>query len=210
MKNMFFCPFIIGLAVYAAEAPFLTEPPAILVWEEHNGFGSNFEKTLIVAVWNNGDMLWSTNTVSGGKPYLYNKVNASNDVHKLLASFQAKGYLSPEFSKLIVGPEASCTRIVISSGTNVLNTGSWHEIFERNQNLVALSTGIRALKKGESREAALKKDKAEYLQYRAMWTDIRSQINIILPEKGSPIEDVEIRRQIGNIPAVTILREQNE
>ena len=81
----------------------------------------------------------------------------------------------------------------MSSGTNSLHACSWHEGFEKNPNLVVLSGAVSPLKKGQTREAAQKKDNPEYRHFHAMWTDVRSQIKKTLPHNGSVIGEVMIK-----------------
>ena len=197
MKNtLILCSaFIIGVTSFASEPEFPSEPPVIAIWFE----GSRvIEAKLIVAVWDNGTMLWSTNTIYGGTPYFYGKTSVN--VSTVLDSFQGNGYLSGEHPKSNFGPSSSFIRMFVSSGTNTLFTGSWHEGFEQNLNLVALP-GITSLN-GRNREDVLKTTPPEWQQYRAMWTDIRSNVNAMLPQTGDLIDTVQVVRQRGDNPPV--------
>ena len=199
---VFITSVVLGLTVHASDYNSSSNLPTIIVWFANDNKMKKSDTQLIVAAWNNGDMIWSTNTIYGGEPYLYSKASESNDVFTALTAFQNKGYFSPEFSVRNFGPDSSYIGIFISSGTNVLYTRSWHEIFEQNQNLIALSSGITTLD-GRNKEIVLQDDKAEYLKYRAMWADIRFQINNIPKKNGRVVENVMIRRHEG-IQPITI------
>ncbi|HOR98898.1 MAG TPA: hypothetical protein PLZ74_11055 [Kiritimatiellia bacterium] len=206
MMHVVLIASIVGMTFYASKLEPSNKPPAIMVWFEDNGIGKVSSPQLVAAVWDNGDMLWSTNTLCGGTPYLYGKVCGAINVGKVIDYFKHKGYFSAVYSRHNMGPDSKHIGMFISEGTNALLTRSWHEIMEQNPNLVALSHGITSLH-GRNRETVLEKDKAEYLQYRAMWTDVRSQINAMIPQKGCVIEDVRVQRRRGKHPPTIIWKQ---
>jgi hypothetical protein len=73
----------------------------------------------------------------------------------------------------------------MQSGTRRLKMQSWHERYERNGKVVALSTGLTPLN-GRKLEDALKADTAEYRHFRDQWTKLRKRIAALIPKEGKP------------------------
>ena len=187
----------------------VNQSPSVVVWSTDFRWNQGPSPKIVVTVWNNGDIMWSTNAVYGGMPYFYGKTTA--DVGEMLFSFQQKGYLSTEYSldygRII---DMSFTSMFISVGTNTLFTRSHHEIIERNTNLVALSQVSSTLLNGRNRDDVLKEDKPEYVQYRAMWKDIREQISNMLPFDGRIVNDVKVSQPKFAYPPSIIWKKEKE
>ena len=190
------------------EFEFLNTPPSVAVWFESPSITGMLEPPLIVALWNDGNMMWSENSIYGGAPYFHGKTSV--DIGRLLGAFQNKGYFSEKYARHNVGPDSSCTAMFVSAGTNSLLTRSWHEIAEQRSNTVARSTGLTSLD-GRNRDEVLKNDNPEYQQYRAMWADIRAQINNALPEEKRILKNVKVfYHDEENPPLIKINQKSNK
>ena len=215
MKIFIIAMLGVGMAVCVCKGETMGNPPPIAIW--HDSYGYQVQLVdgnlttqgpqLIVAIWDSGVILWSTNAIYGGEPYFCGNVENHNSVHELLRSWEKMGWLSAKYSCGNVGPGAKYIGIFISTGTNTLYTQSWHEIFEQNTNLVARSSGVTALD-GRNRETVLQNDKPEYQQYRAAWTEIRAQVNALLPPIGDAVEDVSIKIIKGR-PIITFSKKES-
>jgi len=184
--------FVLGLPIFASEMNFTNTPPIIMISRFYDFRIDSDPEKLIMATWENGETIWSTNLFTGGKPYFYGKISETNNINNILVSFEDKGYFDTKLLKQDrMGADSQYIELFISFGTNIIHTRSWHEIYELNPGIIASSSGLLLLN-GRNRETVLRNDKIEYQQYRAAWTDIRSQLNNIIPNNGSIIENVKI------------------
>jgi len=83
-------------------------------------------------------------------------------------------------------PDGNCTRLYVRLRDWDVYTASVHPSFERNARLVATSRGVRSLADGETREAALAGETAEYLGYRDGWDDILRRASALI-DAASPL-----------------------
>ncbi len=175
------------------EPPIVTEQPAVIVWYENWGLGAKtIEPQILVAIWTNGRVMWSTNTVYGGAPYFEAKVDPAKSL-EFLNSCRNRGYFGAKYIRNYFGPDSWFTGIYLTSGTNSFVTRSWHEVAEMNPKTVAASYGLRRLG-GQNRDDFLKKDTPEYQEYRAMWTDVRKMIGDLLPCQGDVVHNIKFSR----------------
>lgn len=145
--------------------------------------------SLMVAIWKDGQIIWSDDQMTGGPPYKSGKIS-NLAIQAFLDDLQNKGIFSNyRLNSPDYGPDSEFTTIAIADGNRLLNMSSWHELFEADSNLVATSHGITTITKG-TREEILSNDTKEYQKYRQIWKEIRFAIKALIPKEGSLLEDI--------------------
>ena len=142
--------------------------------------------TLLIAVWDDGSIVWSQDREDGGPPYLSAKIDPAKTA-AFLAKLDQDGVFGRE-DLVRVGPDASYHEIHLLSGKKHVNLISWHELYERNPKIVSTSHGLTAITEGKTREQMLKEDKQEYREFRSLWKRIRDFTETLVPKKGLPYE----------------------
>lgn len=178
----------------------ISESPIMSIYVLRSGM-KDFDKDLcrvIVAVWKDGQIIWSKDTLEGGPPYYESKIEPQKLQTFLKLLDQNRVFHSSQSYIAHVGPDMDLTAIVICDGTNRLWLSSSHEQFEENPNLVATNTGISSLNQfgGLSRQEILDKQPDDYKEFRRIWNIVREEAKKLMPEDGQHIEDAkfEIRR----------------
>ncbi|MFB3894692.1 MAG: hypothetical protein ACE14V_00155 [bacterium] len=160
-----------------------TVRPVIAVWREDLGLQTqNRGPFLITAIWQDGKIIWSKDSIQGGPPYYQGQID-TKVLDKALRDLEPnKTFNAPYIRKNNFGPDSFYTGMYLSYRTHTFLSRSWHELAEQNPNLVAASYGLTALH-GKTREDFLKADTKDYMQYRALWQRIRKQIASLVPKQ---------------------------
>ena len=138
---------------------------------------------LIAAIWGDGRVVWSRDQQRGGPPYFSARIEPPQ-VQALLDRFDGERVFDARsFRHSWLGPGSSFITIWLQSGTKHTQLQSWHEGFETQPDLVALSTGITSLK-GRSRGEALRSDTEEYQRFRQVWAELRATVAALVPKNG--------------------------
>jgi hypothetical protein len=160
--------------------------PAIAVFGESLGLvapGTDTGPRLSVAIWQDGRIIWSHDQSKGGPPFFSARIEAQQ-VNALLERFERERVFDTKsFRHSWFGPDSSFTTIWLQSATRHTRLQSWHEGFEMQPYLVALSSGVASLD-GRTREDALRSDTKEYQRFRQIWSDLRSAISTLIPKQG--------------------------
>jgi len=166
------------------------DPPVISLYYTP-GLHEDFEEnvilpSVILAVWANGDIIWSKNPIKGGAPYFKGQC-APAKIDKTLEELKTSGAFEDiTFNHPIYGPDSSFVTIAIYRGLDRLNMESWHEIVEMDPNLAATKQGV--IKVQLERRANIFAQQPEiYQRYRKMWKRIREAIMTLLPHEGKPL-----------------------
>ena len=143
-----------------------TDPgPSILITTTG---GRTRDRGIFVA-WPDGVIAWSDDVVSGGAPYRMGQVEASA-LSECLRELALDGRWLGERR---LGPDARWTHLVVNESAGALiDVGSWHELAERNPNLVATATGLEPLD-GRSRDAVLAAQRSSYVEFRQRWVKVK-------------------------------------
>ena len=183
--NERFLVFCLAL-VFPVIARCADSAPAVAVFGESLGLvapGTDSGPHLIVGIWPDGRIVWSRDQQRGGSPYLSVRVEPQQ-VQALLDRFERERVCDAKsFRHSWFGPDSSITTIWLQSATQHTRLQSWHEGFEAQPHLVALSSGVTSLN-GRTREDALRKDTTEYQRFRQIWSDLRSSISALVPKRG--------------------------
>ncbi|HEY2253886.1 MAG TPA: DnaA/Hda family protein [Planctomycetaceae bacterium] len=83
------------------------------------------------------------------------------------------------------GPDSHFTTLLVKSGKKELRMQSWHEGSEANGG-VATSHGTSGLG-GQRRLEVLRKEPADYLYYRFVWSETRGRLIDLIPNDGKPV-----------------------
>jgi hypothetical protein len=162
--------------------PTINKTPAVVIYEESwSAFspGSEVSPRLSVAIWPDGHVIWSNDNSN----FLSAHIN-SRQVQGLLDHLERENVFDEtNFRRSWFGPDSPYATIWLASGTRHTRFESWHEEFEKNPKLVALSSGIHTLG-NRTREEALLGDTEEYQRFRSVWSDLRSAISLLVPKIG--------------------------
>ena len=160
-------------------------PPAIAV--SIDSYGLDPHKPL-TAIWPDGTIVWSKDQKNGGPPYLTAKIDPTK-ITTLLTRLDGDGVFKKKPGDLMdIGPDSSYHRIDLARGKQHATLISWHELFERNPNLIATSHGIKSVGNKAEREKLIANDDPSYKAFRALWKDIRTSITRLIPKKGTPYQ----------------------
>lgn len=150
------------------------------------------EIMVVIAVWEDGRVVWSKDTIEGGPPYWVGKIEPS----KLDSFFdkleQRELYKNPTPKELHYGPDSSFTVIAITDGPRQIRMESWHELFEASsKDLVGTAHGILAIEDSRSREEILAEQPETYKRFRSTWSGIRVLLEELIPDKGQITKDLD-------------------
>ena len=161
----------------------ITDAEQVIAVTTHDwGLASDGEAKLIVAVWDDGNIVWSKNRIVGGAPYLLGKIE-STSCSKLLKRLDHDGYFSNEtFTHAQFGPDSKFTSILIKNKKQKLEMKSWHELFELSEKIVCTSGGASSIE--DNRLASLLDDEKQYVHYRLAWAELRLMISQLIPSNG--------------------------
>ena len=149
------------------------------------GLFSPGKRQLIVAVWDDGTIIWSKNRLEGGTPYFTGKVDPVK-VTDLLTQMEKQGiFTDKNLQRSHWGPDSKFSEILIKYRKKTLNIRSWHELYEAGGKTVATSSGLEPLN-GRKIETVLQNEPKEYQDFRSMWSKLRQQITGLIPQKETP------------------------
>jgi len=193
------CIFTIGCKQrkesFNVEMPVLvdkSQPPVIGIYVYPTRHGprtaDELEPQVIIAVWPDGQVLWSKDLLQGGRPYYEGKIPAEriNEFFKILSS---RGiFKDPTRNHVFVGPDSDFTVIAIFADGKRVTMGSQHELYER-PGVLATADGILALE-GRFRDRVWAKQPNEYKRFRELWTVIRDAATELFPDEENSTKDL--------------------
>jgi hypothetical protein len=141
---------------------------------------------IILAIWSDGKIVWSSDRLNGGPPYLSGQIDPEK-VASLLSDLERDGLFAD--NKLNVahfGPDSHFTTLLVKSGKKQVTMQSWHERSEAGGKSIAGSRGVSGLA-GQRRFQALSKEPAEYLYYRLVWSETRGKLIDLIPDVGTSV-----------------------
>ena len=159
-----------------------SDHPVILIYLD-TGFLNNPDRPpsrLDVAVWGDGRIVWDAN----GSP-LQARIDAKQ-LDALLQRLHRDGVFGEGKTYYASwGPDSAFEVIDVRLPDRRLELHSWHELFEKNSELVVTSEGVGSLD-GRDRDAVLAAEPQEYQRFRRVWSDIRSTVKSWIPAQGEP------------------------
>jgi len=141
---------------------------------------------LVLAAWGDGYVVWSRSQEQGGPPYLAGAVEPTK-LSAVLERAKEDGVFRDEsLGQGRFGPDSKFTAIFLKAGKQQLLMRSWHELYEQVGKVVAKSAGLTPLE-GRDRLGVLRREPAEYLYYRMVWSELRSRAFSLLPTESRPV-----------------------
>lgn len=167
--------------------PITNAQTVFAVYTEDWGLASSGTPNLILAVWDDGQLVWSEDRLHGGSPYRTGQI-APKKLTALLSHMEQDGmFADKKLAQSNFGPDSQFTTILLKSGKHQLKMQSWHELFEENGKVVATKSGIVPLN-GRRRLDVLQMQPPEYLYYRLVWGAIRASSSRLIPSNGKSVE----------------------
>jgi hypothetical protein len=191
IKTAIACALLLGALAPATRAADPSAPPAILIYTTV-GYPppgvTNLGPRLVVALWDDGKIIWSDARVAGGPPYFQGQCDRKK-LDALLGALESRGALTnTALERAWFGPDSSTTRMIINHGPHRLALESWHELFEQHSNLVATAQAVTPLN-GRNRDEVLREQPPNYRQFRNTWSEVRDRVAELIPAKGDPCND---------------------
>jgi uncharacterized protein (TIGR03067 family) len=154
----------------------ITEADSVLaIYHSDWGLASRSHTGIILVAWPDGHVVWSRDRLYGGSPYRAGRVDPKKVV-ALLERFDKDGLFDDKkLNKSNFGPDSAFNTLFIKSGKKQLEMASWHELFEESEGIVATDHGVGPLE-GRRRLDVLRKEPADYLFYRFVWSETRSKL----------------------------------
>lgn len=121
---------------------------------------------LIVAVWSDGRIVWSSNRKTGGAPYLTASVSPDR-VQQLLADLKSAGFFEETYENYYP-PDASHTVLAADSGPQRKRLATWMDLVRPGANNY--------------------EPRPHEKHFREVWTPSRAAIEAIIPAHGEPTD----------------------
>ncbi len=140
---------------------------------------------IIVAIWKNGNAIWSEDDMNGGTPYFKGTIGKAG-FDKIINDLLKSGFFKISRDLYHVF-DASYITITVVYDDNFRELISCHELFEQNENLVASDHGIESLE-GRDRNKVIEGGSSEYREFRKTWKQARTIIKSSIPDSGEKLE----------------------
>ena len=139
----------------------------------------NSPHKVILLVFNDGRIVWSSDPIKGGPPFLSVKISPDR-INKFFSEVAKQEYADQSVVRQHhYGPDASYTTLyVMINDEHVIAMKSWHELAEQNQKIAATSKGLQSLG-GRDRSNLLSQDTEEYRLFRNAWADLRQRLKAL-------------------------------
>lgn len=166
----------------------LTNSDSILaILQESMGRGSDGIPRLSLAIWSDGQIVWSCDIREGKPPYRCGQIEKQK-VAALLSRFEQDGLFGADanLSRGRLGPTAPYTTLLVRKGHKQLKMQSWHEVFEESGGLIAADAGVTSLKDTDW-ISEMKRQPIDYLYFRLIWNEVRGRMLELIPFESKPI-----------------------
>jgi hypothetical protein len=144
-------------------------------------------RTLILAAWSDGLIVWSGDRVEGGAPYRAGHVDPTK-IKALIARLDKDGaFAAEELTRGYVSIDSSFTTMLIKSGKLKLEMSSSHERYE-SEGLVCTDRGIYFNRDLRKLDVLRERASADYLLFRLVWCETRFKLFELIPDQGTEIK----------------------
>ncbi len=170
-----------------AARPIEKADSVLAIYPEDWGLASRARvPAVILAVWPDGHIVWSKDHLKGGPPYFAGQIDREIVTSLILRLEQDGAFADKSFNNPNFGPDSEFTTLLVRSGKKESRMQSWHEVAEATGGAVAGSHGVSGLG-GQRRFEALRKEPAEYLYYRFVWSETRGRLFDLIPNEGKRV-----------------------
>jgi hypothetical protein len=139
------------------------------IYFEDWGLSSSGQPRLIVALWEDGRIIWSTNESHGGGPYREGVVQPGT-LDQFLARMEREGvFQDAKLSRAWFAADSEFTTIFLKRGRKRLQMRSEHEVAKTCCDCIPST------------------DAADYRSFRRVWDEIRSSSGKFLPDESMPV-----------------------
>ena len=146
----------------------------------------------IVALWRDGRVIWSGDSMEGGPPFRTAHVSRAR-VAQFVGSASACAHID-DVTGIHFGPDSAYHAVYFAVPGRTVYAESWHELFERNEKVVVTSHGVSGLG-GRTRAEVHAADVPEYQSFRLGWGDIRSLAASLVAEASPVSRAVEVKER---------------
>ncbi len=148
---------------------------------------------IIIAVWEDGTMIWSENKVGGGPPYLTATVDSRQLEDFLTSIGEIADSLPSGIRTDYRGPDSAATTIVANGGECQVYWHSWHEVWEATGRSVSVNGYIRPLPPGQSAEEVRTSESSpEYLQFVNVWEEVKTAALSLIPRPPPEPDEIAV------------------
>ncbi|MHC4741618.1 MAG: hypothetical protein ACYS8Z_06895 [Planctomycetota bacterium] len=177
----------------ARESPALAgkaELPIIAIYVESGHRSPRTSVAMILAVWANGEAIWSKSWLGGGPPYFSGKI-PSGKIEAFFEKLSDNRIFKDRIRNYSVsGLDVGCTTIYISRGKERVNMQSWHE---QGESAGAVVTAESMIFQGASEDDSLAAQPRWYRRFRDMWATIRQAADELVPVDGEVVPDAHFK-----------------
>ncbi len=154
---------------------------------------------LILALWNDGTIVWSNNQITGGEPYFLGKINPER-IDELKTRTREDGNFKDRALRVVYMPFDSqfTSMTFIDDSGEFIQVASEHEALESaNPGRVYSSRGVLEKEEGDTAiETLRKKDESpyaeQYLRMRIAYDKVKTGLLELIPTNDDNIETVEV------------------
>lgn len=134
-----------------------------------------FRPRVIVALWADGHIVWSDNSVEGGPPYREATLEPAR-VEELLKNLEERGVFADPGPKRYFPPDSAWTAIVVLHDGKYLSMQLWH-LMDRDPEREWISSN--------------QPEKYErYQSFRRVWSEVKEALLGLIPGQGAKPSDV--------------------
>lgn len=150
---------------------------------------------LVLALWPDGTVVSSTDTLLGGKPYVRSRIapEAVADLTRTLTNLAVQSGVAS--NRYFGKPDYPATSLQFRAPDGrIYGLASGHEWEEQDGEHVVTERDTMPLRPGQSAEKVLQDNSGYYyLKFRRHWSDLRRRITAALPPATAPAPDTLIR-----------------
>jgi hypothetical protein len=171
------------------------QAPTVAIYSNpfaHTVSEREWEPQVILAVWQDGYVVWSDDMLYGGRPYFMGRIAPAQlrefirdlaDQGVFKNSTRNDGYIPCDSDHLV---------IAICDGSNRVSISSAHELYETHPDVIGTAEGIMILE-GRSPERVWDEQPRYYKRFRKLWADIRESSTQLIPIEGQPAGDIHFK-----------------
>lgn len=171
-------------------------PIVVICYERSTSVVFNFDKTkekperhpIILMVWSDGSVLYSSDFMQGGSPYQMGRIDTP-----VLDTFfkHVRSALSWDQSLYCYdsAPDADTISIFLRDHDQSLYMNSWFELREESGMLVCTATAAESLD-GRKLSDVINEQPAGYQKFRTLWETIRKESKTLIPKESESITPV--------------------